>query len=495
MPTFLEGRKRNPWKGQVKGYGQKPEAAYFPTRPEASEWEEQRRRVRRRKSLGQKADIADLKTITVGLMVSKYIQEVTNYKASHVEEHYRLGNFLKYKDYSTRPLLSFTRADAVEYRNYLEREYVWTGRPYVRKYRGKQQEIIPKCTPKRIKAGTVRRIIATLKHMWNIAASDWKGYEGLKGLDDPNPWIKVSSSKTPRKRRRRLDDLPTRKNELQRLLEACKHCFGRNKIYLPLAINMAVQTGMRMQEILYLEWADINMKEFRIHIRKSKTDYKSDDEGRDIVLPLRVWMYLVELITILALTRKGDHSAFDHMQEIGFPHCRIFPMSKSAFKQAWKRIVKTAGIPSKEEDAARGVRESQCGLEFKDLRREAGSRFDEAELTRAEHDLMLGHDSAEIRDIYIAPYLDRIQKKLDSYWGKDSYHDPMFQQLMHGASIQDIMGSGIISALGIDVSQMIDREVNGIKFIKEDGLIKRVTVKPDVVEPTNVVPLSRTGGK
>jgi hypothetical protein len=35
MPTFLEGKKRNPWKGQVKRKGYKPEAAYFPSEEEA----------------------------------------------------------------------------------------------------------------------------------------------------------------------------------------------------------------------------------------------------------------------------------------------------------------------------------------------------------------------------------------------------------------------------------------------------------------------------
>ena len=46
---------------------------------------------------------------------------------------------------------------------------------------------------------------------------------------------------------------------------------------------------------------------------------------------------------------------------------------------------------------------------------EAGSRFDEAGLTKAEHDLMMGHSNGDIGSIYIASKLELIQSKLDKY--------------------------------------------------------------------------------
>jgi hypothetical protein len=93
-------------------------------------------------------------------------------------------------------------------------------------------------------------------------------------------------------------------------------------------------------------------------------------------------------------------------------------MTKDAFKQAWKDIVKRSGIPSKEEDAKTGVPEHARGLEFLDLRREAGSRFNAADLNSDQHDLMLGHNENKIRGVYIAPspqVVKAIADKLDRH--------------------------------------------------------------------------------
>ena len=75
-------------------------------------------------------------------------------------------------------------------------------------------------------------------------------------------------------------------------------------------------------------------------------------------------------------------------------------MTGSAFKQSWMDVRKRAGI---------------VGLTFHDLRREAGSRFDEAGLTKAEHDLMMGHATRDMASLYIATPLRSIQDKLDRY--------------------------------------------------------------------------------
>ena len=55
------------------------------------------------------------------------------------------------------------------------------------------------------------------------------------------------------------------------------------------------------------------------------------------------------------------------------------------------------------------------GLTFHDLRREAGSRFDAAGLTKGEHDLMMGHNTGDMASLYIHADLNRIQEKLDEY--------------------------------------------------------------------------------
>jgi integrase len=170
----------------------------------------------------------------------------------------------------------------------------------------------------------------------------------------------------------------------QKLLEvAAEKCRGQNKFYVPLAIAMAVETGMRLQEIFGLTWGDINIETRRIEIRKSKTDHVQQYAGRTIVMTARAMFYFSGIMP--------DKPRRDEP---------VFPMDKDPFKQSWKDVVKRARIK---------------GLTFHDLRREAGSRFDEAGLTKAEHDLMMGHANGDMSSIYIAADLNRIQDKLDAY--------------------------------------------------------------------------------
>jgi integrase len=468
MPTFQKDRKRNPWRGKVKRTGYGEEVAYFPTKDEAIEWEDTRRSVLRRKAKGLKADIADLAKITVGQMVETYLKEETRFKASSRTETYRLNSFIAYKDFKTRPLIAFTRPDAVEYRNYLEREYEFEQQPFMRN--GKL--ITPNRKPMKIKPGTVRRTIATFRDMWNIAANDWRGYESLKEIG--NPWSGVSSRLQPKKRTRRLDDLPSRKNELDRLLEACQQCQGINKIYMRLAIILAVQTGMRLQEILLLTWHDVDLHNNRIDIKKSKTDYRSETEGRLIVLPFAAKVDITK--ASVAFCMQPGY--------VWKPENRLIQLTTNAFEQAWDKLRERAGINTKDQDAKLGIKESQQGLEFKDLRREAGSRFDEAGLTKAEHDLMLGHESKDIAGIYIAPYLDRIEKKIDAYWdgnlyvGKDnkdlfpkelSATDSIIRYVMGEDLFQKAMKYRDLAEGPKEETKMLEAISNVIPFLQRQG--------------------------
>ena len=180
--------------------------------------------------------------------------------------------------------------------------------------------------------------------------------------------------------------------ELIELLTHTEECRGGNKVYVQLAIVLAVQTGMRLQEIFNLRVDDVgltSMAEFekrRIIIRKSKTDYKTGLQGRTIVMSVGARAILMSL---------AKHFVEDNQK----PHrLELFPMTKEAFKRAWLGVVRRAGIND---------------ITFHDLRHEAGSRFDELGLTKAEHDLMMGHKSRDITSLYIHADLKRIQEKLD----------------------------------------------------------------------------------
>jgi integrase len=144
---------------------------------------------------------------------------------------------------------------------------------------------------------------------------------------------------------------------------------------------------MREQELFNLRWRDIDFRRRVIHIRKSKTDHLQQFAGRRIVLPWGAtrWLAMLKLSEELAEVKPLD---------------RVFPMTQGAFMQAFDAAVKRAKL----ED-----------LEYRDLRREAASRWDELEppLTKAQIRLMLGHSDGDTTDIYIASELKEIRRKLD----------------------------------------------------------------------------------
>jgi integrase len=219
--------------------------------------------------------------------------------------------------------------------------------------------------------------------------------EGFRSLLNPFRGIAIQGSKGGRRQRTPEGD------ELDRIFEACKGCYQPNNYYVPLAIYLAIYTGMRRAEIFNLMWSDIDDKNWRITIRKQKTDEATGNVGvpTTIVLPA---LALHLLLTLLAVAFR--ESGQDEGEEWEFPNIdvRIFPMSEIAFTQCWSVVLKRAGIKN---------------LHFHDLRREANTRFIRAGLTLEERNLMLRHADNSMNAVYIGRniLLKDIQDKLDRH--------------------------------------------------------------------------------
>lgn len=57
---------------------------------------------------------------------------------------------------------------------------------------------------------------------------------------------------------------------------------------------------------------------------------------------------------------------------------------------------------------------------------------------------MMGHENQRMGGVYIATYLERIRGKLDSYWGKDSYHDAALRNVInHKLSLSEVLLNSI----------------------------------------------------
>jgi len=216
--------------------------------------------------------------------------------------------------------------------------------------------------------------------------------DSFASLVNPFRDIRIKGS-TGGRRERSLEG-----NELQRILDACKKCVGDNKFYVPLAIHMAIDTGMRRQEVCNLTCADIDVQHRRIKIRKSKTDaVMGRTNGTSIVLPITTlpWLAALAVGRFMEDDKKYDAIPWVSSEE------RLFPLSEKAFTQVWRKVLKRAGIKD---------------LHFHDLRRSANVRFIQAGLTVEERNIMLRHADRSMQAIYIGRehLLNEIQKKLDA---------------------------------------------------------------------------------
>jgi integrase len=277
----------------------------------------------------------------------------------------------------------------------------------------------------KISSTSIAREVNLIRAMLFIADDKWGWIKW--GLTNPNPFQKLKLAqhygKVLRRRKRRLKD-----GELEKLIDACKQCHGDNRCYLPLVINLAIETGMRRQEILNLTVADIDTDNRRIEIRKSKTDHVTEYEGRTIVMTVIAKRILEGLNNVQVFKSMGFKPEFAEIDASGpyvnmqvsdpilpatapLPTDQLIPMKHQAFAYAWHDLVRRAGL-YEIKTRPDGTKEKDY-LHFHDLRHEAACRFHEAGLDDQEQDLMIGYTSKHMRDVYIHSMLSSIQNKLD----------------------------------------------------------------------------------
>jgi integrase len=378
--------KRTGKKGQVSWrvhvhYQGKHVTKVFRDLKVAKQWgREQERSI---EQTGMPSTIEDRKKHTVGEIVQKYLETVTPTKGSSVSETSVLKAFLK------RDICKLTLAEIKpkHAHAHIDARLKETWVP-------KGQKTARPLTPR-----TVAREKASIQRVFTHARM--KQWDGCEDLD--NPFERVPIEGSTFERDRKLEP-----GELEKLLKACKPLRGfNNRFHVPLAIHLAIGTGMRLQEIFNLTWGDIDLEKRTIKIRKSKTDRKQKRPGRTIVMPLRIKLGLW----------WHAHTAQIREREVNRP---IFPMTKDAFKFTWKNLVKRAGIPGEHTAymlKGQRIEPDGQGLKFLDLRREAATRFHAAGLTEPETQYMLGHGGNTVTTkVYIQVDPKVIADKLDRYY-------------------------------------------------------------------------------
>ena len=218
--------------------------ASFPTRRQAERWA---KTVEAEMIEGKHFRGIEARRRTLGGAIDRYIAEELPKKADARTRRIRL---LWWKEkLGSLKLAEVTPAILVEYRGLLTRETFIRAKPELRRstLRGKEA---PQHTRS---AATVNRYLAYLSHVFTIARREWHWISN-------NPFDGVGKFSESKGRVRFLSE-----EERERLLAET----ARDPV-LHVAVVLALATAARAGEITNLRWSDVELKEGRVLLRKTK---------------------------------------------------------------------------------------------------------------------------------------------------------------------------------------------------------------------------------
>ncbi len=222
-------RRGATWQVQVRRQGLRPLVRSFRLKADAELWARQREAEIDRGDLPR--DHRTLRFVALASLLERYRDTVTPQKRGAPQERYKLTILLGHP-IAQQSLEKLSAADIAAYRD----------------------ERLAKVT-----AGTVRRELAVLQHCLEIARSEW----GILLADNPVRQIKIPSPNRGRERRAKPD-------EIAALMTAC----GKTRTaWLPAAIQMAIETGMRRSEILGLRWSEVDLCARKARLSRTKNGY------------------------------------------------------------------------------------------------------------------------------------------------------------------------------------------------------------------------------
>lgn len=212
---------------------------------------------------------------------------------------------------------------------------------------------------KTVSASTIRKEINLLSKLYDLAGKEW----GIPLA--ANPCAMVSRPAEPKGRDRRLEE-----GEEAALLMACR----QSSIELEVIMQIALETGARLGELLKLNWKDVNLAKHTAKLLDTKN-------GEDRIIPLS------------SRAREALKSLPRHIDG------RVFWRwsASDSFNKTWTRACQRAGINN---------------LKFHDLRHEAVSRLFEKGLNPMEAASVSGHKSLSMLKRYTHLRAEDLAKKL-----------------------------------------------------------------------------------
>lgn len=219
---------------------------------------------------------------------------------------------------------------------------------------------------------TVVRRLAVLSHLFSMARKEW----GMEGLINPVESIKKPAINNDRTRRVLEDEI----NSVNR---------ATGSMILPSLVTIGVETAMRREEIAFLEWKYIDLKNRTAHIPNTKN-------GHARTVPLS--SIAVGVFEKLARNING----------------RVFSITPDAITRAFTRAKTRARQGYEKECEARGVEPDAnflVDMIFHDLRHEATTRLADK---FALHELakITGHRDTRMLLRYYHPRAEDLAKRL-----------------------------------------------------------------------------------
>lgn len=305
---------------QVRLSGGRSASATFQTKAEAQTWlrEKTYELHKRPKNIDERIALADL--------IPRFQQETAPMRPSGKTEALRLNNLLRHS-ISSIPIASLTSSNLADYRD---------------------------ARLKDVATNTLVRELGVARCVVRTAIEDW-------GHNIPNPFESFKLKRRPDQRCRRVTD-----DEMQRLLKTpCRSPYTKD------VAGFAMETAMRLGEILALSWKDIDLEKGLITVRTSKNGY-----GRIVPITPKAHDILVKQVRISSV---------------------VFPVKIETLKLSWRRLVRRAGLTD---------------LRFHDLRHEAISRLLEKGLTLPEAASISGHRTASMLLRYAHPDPQKVREKM-----------------------------------------------------------------------------------
>lgn len=350
MATF---RKRGAnWQVQVRKNGVSVSKS-FPTKFEAKAWATE---IESEANRGVFVSRSESERTLFSEALERYRDEVTVHKKSRAQESKTVDVWLR-TDLAGKSLAALRGSDFAKYRD--------------------------QCAEEGLAPATIRNRLALVSHLFTIAKSEW-GMEGLV-----NPVQAVRKPRADNARERRLSSLEE-KYLLAALDDPGPGAGNRRNIWMPALVRFAIETAMRQEELVKLQWKNVDLTRATARIIDTKN-------GEDRTVPLSSKAKAI----LEGLTRS-----------IGG---RVFPTTTSAIKQSWMRAKERAKRLYQEDCGNKGVdsdKDFLDDLRFHDLRHEATSRFVEKGLEILEVATITGHKDLRMLKRYTHLRVENLARKL-----------------------------------------------------------------------------------